>query len=507
MPRTSLSRLRKLVTYIVVGFVVLSASLLLLWQISPLPSSVHDSVFTPSPPKPKQTPRPKPVLQPNPELSSDVHGHGHPPECHVDLDILKSFGSNSTEYARWEITVVQAPDFTGFSNNLSLPLPTYEPVELDTQERYQTLPPDQCSATITLEAPLPVTSLDASHLIFGVATTLDRLNDSLDAIVHWAGGTNARIIALVEKDKPAKKTQVLQAASAQDIQLTITESSDGFLDRYFSLTKLLFQHRTPATEWAILIDDDTFFPSMSGLINRLATYNSSLPHYIGAPTENIAQMSIFGYMAYGGAGIFLSTPLLSQINEFYDECALIKDTGDKRIARCIYTHTDTKFTWDRRLFQMDFHSDASGFYESGRPLPLSLHHWKSAEWSPVDVVAMGKVAAMCGDECLLRRWKISDRWFFINGFSLVQYSRPLTESDLKGMELTWEPSQWAQDEGYAYSLGPLRQKDEGKVSLRLRRSVAESGSLRQFYVDEEVSGQPSRVLEIVWRLGKRKGVF
>lgn len=491
----SISRFRQPVKYAIIAFVVLSASIFLLSQIRPfptvrksLPHSIPNPVSTPPSSKPNNAPE---------TLRNST-------SCHVDLNILKSFGYKSTEYARWEITVVQTPLFKGFSDNLSLPLPTYEPVQLNTKERYQTIPRERCSARTTIEAPLPATSVNASHLIFGIATTVDRLNGNLDAIAHWAGGTNARIFALVEHAKAAKKSEVLRQATEKDIQLTIIESSEEFLERYFTLTKILFQNRNAITQWAVLIDDDTFFPSMSGLIRRLASYDASNPHYVGAPTEDIEQMGRFGYMAYGGAGIFLSIPLLQEINEVFDECAAIQDTGDKRIARCIYSHTSTKLTWDRRFFQMDFHFDASGFYEAGRALPLSLHHWKSPDWFPMDVVGLGKVASFCGDDCQLRRWRISDRWFLINGFSLVQYSSPLTERDLDAMELTWEPNAEAQDEGYAYSLGPLRERDEMKVSFRLRRSIAEGQRLRQFYVHEPDSEHPAQVLEIIWNVAKKK---
>ncbi|KAB8067373.1 hypothetical protein BDV29DRAFT_186252 [Aspergillus leporis] len=415
--------------------------------------------------------------------------------CYVDLDLLKPYGYNdSVEYERWEIAVTRSKNFNGFSNNLSVPVPEFETIQLDTDDHQKSLPQAKCAPMVTIEAPLPVARVDASHLVFGVATSLERLNDSLDQFAHWAGGTNARLFAMVEIVPSTEKSWVLRRAGELGINLTIIESPEEWLDRYFHLTRILLRHRDTKTQWAVVIDDDTFFPSMANLIDRLATYDHSEPQYIGAPTENFSQMSIFSYMAYGGAGIFLSIPLLLELDEVYDECYELKDHGDKRISQCIYQHTTTKLTWDHRLFQMDLGEDVTGFYESGRPLPLSLHHWKS--WFAVDVVALGKVAPICGDDCQLRRWRISDTWFLVNGFSIVQYSSPM--KDMIGMEQTWDPSPEAREQGYAFSLGPLRPKDEGKVSYRMKSAIPEGQSLRQIYVYEPSAPSRPRIVEVVW---------
>ncbi|KAF5862731.1 hypothetical protein ETB97_011273 [Aspergillus alliaceus] len=416
-------------------------------------------------------------------------------DCYVDLNLLRSYGYNSSAgYARWEIAVKRSKSFSGFSDSIDLPVPTFEALQLDTKDKRKSLPDTQCAPTTTIHAPAPKALVDASHMVFGVSTSLDRLDDSLDQFSHWAGGTNARIFAMVDLVSEKDKLAVQEHARELGIRLTIIPSKEEWLDRYFHLTKILWQSRDSHMQWAVIIDDDTFFPSMSNLVDRLATYDASQPYYIGAPTENLEQMARFTYMAYGGAGIFISIPLLEQINEHYDECYEYKDTGDKRVSQCIYQHTTTKLTWDRGLFQMDLGEDVTGFYESGRPLPLSLHHWKS--WFAVDVVALGKSAAICGDDCQLRRWRISDTWFLVNGFSAVEYSSPMT--DMIGMEQTWDPSPEARDKWYAFSLGPLRPKDEEKVSLRMRSAILDGRKLRQIYVYEPGEDSPPRILEVVW---------
>ncbi|KAB8267635.1 hypothetical protein BDV30DRAFT_34429 [Aspergillus minisclerotigenes] len=173
---------------------------------------------------------------------------------------------------------------------------------------------------------------------------------------------------------------------------------------------------------------------MTNLVQRLATYDSTEPQYIGALAENFMQMYHGNYMVYGGAETFLSTPLVQQFNVVFHTCYDSKGAGDRMIARCIYSHTTTKRKWEHGLHQLDLRGNASGFYESGRTLPLSLHHWKS--WFHADMIALRKVAAICGEPCPLRRWQLPDDWYLINGLFVVKYSVPLQDSIF--MEQTWD---------------------------------------------------------------------
>ncbi|KAJ5625184.1 hypothetical protein N7510_001493 [Penicillium lagena] len=440
-----------------------------------------------------------------------------PADCSLDIDLLKAWGYNETiEYARWEISVVQTDKFQGFSSDLSLSPPDFTTIDASVPGTVHPLSQERCAVAATIEAPRPNPPVDASHLIFGVSTSLERLDNSLEAFAHWAGGTNARIIAMIKDDYTMNKSTVMEHATKRDIRLEIIEHSDDTLDRYFRLTNVLLHERSNATtEWAVIIDDDTFFPSMRNLVNGLKEYDSSKSWYIGAPTENINQMGVFGYMAYGGAGIFLSIPMLQEMDQYFDDCFLFKDTGDKRVASCIYLHTQTQLTWDHRLFQMDFQNDATGFWESGRTLPLSLHHWKSPEWFPHDVIGMSKAASVCGDNCQLKRWRVTDEWFLVNGFSVVEYSQPQDEEDLKAMEATWDSSVWAIEEGFAYSLGPLRPKDWMKDSYQLKGAILEGNRLRQYYILDPFLAEKARVIEVVWTVSeaeaeaeaKKKGIF
>ncbi|KAL4972828.1 hypothetical protein BDW66DRAFT_143444 [Aspergillus desertorum] len=436
--------------------------------------------------------------------------------CFVDLNLLRLHVDNAStiEYARLNIGVSRTEKFISFDDSLDLAIPPYSTIHLDTDKARELRPAEYCKASITIQAPPVEPRPDASHMIFGVATSLEKLEDSLDAFAHWAGDTNAHIIAVVEQGGSSIRSRIQQRADDLKLRLTITQTEDDRLDRYFSLIRVLYQYREPSstgttteatkpTEWAVLIDDDTFFPSMRNLVARLATYDATVPQYIGAMTEDLAHLSGTGYMAYGGAGIFLSIPLLQDLQHHFETCHSLKDRGDRMLASCIYAHTTAKLTWERGLYQLDLRGDASGFFESGRPLPLSVHHWKS--WFNADMVGMGKVARICGDECLLRRFYLvkseTKDWFLVNGYSVIQ-DRTLW-NEPRPMEQTWQKSKYKGDP-FAYSLGPLRRKDEDKVSFSLRGVVEETEAareeVRQVYVLNATDETLTRVLEVAWTI-------
>ena len=358
---------------------------------------------------------------------------------------------------------------------------------------------ETCSNQTTIKMHTPSNApVDASNIVFGVATTLDRLEQSLLPFSHWAGHTGTRILSLIDSNSGStgQIAKVLRDATDLGIDLHIARqnlseyASEG--DRNFALTKYLYKNQPDSQpQWAAFIDDDTFFPSMEALMQRLDQYDAALPQYIGGLAEDLHQLQNFGYMAYGGGGIFVSMPLLEQVNEHFDECnGTGFEGGDKRLAQCIYSHTTTKLSWESGLHQTDLHGDPSGFYEADRVQPLSIHHWKS--WNDVDIVGLSAVSSICGTACLLQRYRFADGWNLVNGFSIFKYSDGYSAGNAAAMEETWS------DGGnYMHSLAPLKPKDDGKVSYRLGRSLVDAGRVRQFYVKRSHDGDG--VVEVEWR--------
>ncbi|MCJ1420616.1 hypothetical protein MMC32_006974 [Xylographa parallela] len=431
------------------------------------------------------------------------HIYSQSQSCRPDFGLLRELNLTPTiQYGRARMVVEFTKEKLNFTESLDQQSPIFRPLDLvedDESPEQQLRTQAQCAAPTKVSVPISKPHTDASHIIFGVSTTVERLESSVSQMQHWLAHTQARLIALVE---PSAASGTLEThMRTLGIDVTIQHSNETFNDRYFALIRALHAARRPTTHWAGLVDDDTFFLSPSALVARLATHDHTAEQYVGGLTEDFRQVGYFGYMAYGGAGIFLSAPLLTHLNSVYPECRRRYrhlPHGDGRLAQCIYRHTTAKLTPEPGLHQVDLHGDPSGFYEAGRAQPLSIHHWR--HWYLVDVVRLSAVAAVCGDAGLLRRWRFADGWYLTNGYSVVRYGA--WDVDDAAMELTWDrPGGEVSEEGYEHSLTPLRARDQGKVSYRLEGVVRAGEVVRQFYVYRPGEGREDGVLEVSWEGG------
>ncbi|KAL4803696.1 hypothetical protein BDV18DRAFT_144224 [Aspergillus unguis] len=415
--------------------------------------------------------------------------------CDPDFEILQRLDVKKlSSYVRREVVAAQAPNNLPLTQILDMPL-FEQPAGKQSPSSIPLLKSDCSADPLTLTVPRPAQRVDASHFDFGVATTLDRLNESLDAFTHWAGHTGVRIFALVEPDK--RVPEVLAKAEQLGIQLFVTESKEEYQTRYFSLVSHLAKNQREETRWSCIIDDDTFFLSMSALVEAFEKYDHTQPMYIGGVSESVAQIGLFGLMGFGGAGVFLSRPLVQQLGkpEVIDACQQMVYTGDRRISLCVYQYSSAQLTIDHRLRQLDFRGDSSGFFEAARPPPLSVHHWKS--WFDTDMAKLSQVSDICGDSCLLRKWRFADGWTLTNGFSISKYSEQISPDDIS-MELTWDGDHSANKEAFMHELGPLREKDDGKVSYLMADSITFDNQVRQWYIHRDDSNG-DQIMELIWR--------
>jgi hypothetical protein len=232
---------------------------------------------------------------------------------------------------------------------------------------------EQCSTDIvplhvkhdidTLAADMPE---DMSHLLFGVASNAERLLEAKDHFGFWLGHTGAEIILAIPDSPfiPLLKYEYEQ----RGINVRIIVSDLDFLKTYFKLTVWLDEYKSANTKWVTIIDDDTVYFSLRRFNKMLEKYDAKGDWYIGAPSEDSWQMMRSGFFGFGGAGVTLSVPLLQKMLPFYDECLTyekieINDPelgGDLRLARCITRNTETRFTIEPDLHQVDLRGDVRG---------------------------------------------------------------------------------------------------------------------------------------------------
>jgi len=390
--------------------------------------------------------------------------------------------------------------------------PKLQPVDLSADSSIEL---QHCLEPLVLKVP-PYSKKppNASNLMFGIQTTMARLDNTIETLVRWLPRTGAKLFVIVKEtedvEADANAIKELEAKlRAQDLDATLVPpfKGDVFSERYFSLVKIMYNHRNDKTEWIGLIDDDTFFPSMHSLLDMLAEHDPKDQHYIGALSEDWWSVTTYGYMGFGGAGVFLSISLAEVIDRNYDKCRVSTDTtaGDIRVMECIYDNTNTRLTHIPELHQVDFHGDHSGYYESGHQ-PLSLHHWKDWDMDGEGwlLARMHLVADICGD-CFMQRWQFGDDTVLSNGFSIAKYPKSnLKKLDMNKMEATWNKGAQVHDShnhGFDHSLEPTRPKlkPSEKVQFMLLDAVAIEGGVRQTYFHKGADKELDTILELSWK--------
>jgi hypothetical protein len=376
-----------------------------------------------------------------------------------------------------------------------------------------------CPSIIDVDVAADHDAEETSKMLFGLATTADRLERLLPSLLYSYGDSKAGILVLVpESDDDLERQEAYFRARGLDV--TIQASPLEFTARYFGLVEAFSNHistKRPNTSWVSFIDDDTFFPSLVSVAQQLKLFDPTKKHYIGALSEASWQVDTFGHIAFGGAGVFVSKPLLDTLMEYYEECqSWGEQPGDQKLGQCIERFSDTPLTLWPSLYQMDVTGEPDGVYESGRRID-SLHHWGS--WYTKDVVKMSTVAAAAGRRSVLRRWvfdqeeminnstggSIRSFWVLTNGYSIVKYTfdedTPDDAINFDHTEKTWEED----IHGYEQRLGPLRPKEQEGVTKErwlLKEAMVVGNNVHQFYSREEEGGHS--MIELVW-LGPKGG--
>ena len=391
----------------------------------------------------------------------------------------------------------------------------------------------RCEKPYFLNVPALVEeSGDASHIVFGISTTLKRLDASVPSLLRWLPHSNAKLFVIVIESEqivesegvervdavaadPQQKAELQTRMRVLGMDVTLVaplEVLASFSIKYFSLIKIMYSSRNDKTKWISLLDDDTFFPSIPALVAMLAKYDATQKYYVGALSEIWWAVAHYGMMGFGGAGIFLSIPLAEIMNNNYRVCTEASHTtaGDIRIMECVYLLTETKLTYERDLHQVDIHADLSGVFESGH-MPLSLHHWKAgaASLSGYNLPMMHLVADVCGD-CFLQRWQFGSEMVLTNGYSIALYPKSeLKGTDMEKMEETWDevpPVENSFNRGTDHSLGPTRRRmilEKEKIQYVLIDSAVTKGVVRQSYLHPGVEGDIDSLLDLFWKGGEK----
>jgi hypothetical protein len=369
---------------------------------------------------------------------------------------------------------------------------------------------------------LPST-VDASQFVFGISTTSERLHGSSSEVIddwkYWLtdghGASNGgKLFLLLSEASEDDLRNARALLSAAGIDAHVDHSSDEHMAiRYLNLVPQLYgQLDSRARKWLVLCDDDTFFPSMHGLVEALGSFDPSKELYIGTLSEDVGAVERHGSQAFGGAGVFLSLPMAKRITESVSSCAAKVEEagwqGDKLLRNCVYENSDSRLVMLPQLWQLDFRSDPSGFYEWGHK-PLSLHHYRGGGWHEARPLAFSKIAYTCGEDCILQRFQTADN-FIISGHSVVYYPGGIT-FETSQVERTFE-ALWEKEWNFDYVFGPQRpvMPADRKISWQIQGSeVRPDGSVLQTYLrrkddvrwmaaGSQQRGDRDSIIELIW---------
>ena len=379
--------------------------------------------------------------------------------------------------------------------------------------------------------------VDTSSLFFGASTTLDRLNASIPYWAQWLTGAEASMVVVLHWDTEEESgittaeqlratsnwtevSQTLQTYGLNVTMLPYMEFGDGthkvdddHQRRHLSIPQAMYSMREPRHEWFVIMDDDTFFVSLPNLLDGLAQFNPEKPHFIGQLSESRYHFHRATYMAYGGAGVFLSAPVLEHINQHYTTCIdrnrINHDIdprppgGDMLLKFCVEESDGTsKVSLEllAGLHQVDLHGDPWGWYESGLTNILTLHHFNT--FAPFPLLDASFVSDVCGD-CFLQRYRFRDDTIFTNGASIVKYPNGIDHIPFHKVEQTFN-SEGPDDFIDSFATRPKLTEGIGKRSWRFKTAIrTKDGLVRQFYLSKAnkkkgIEGRPDSVFEVVF---------
>ena len=433
----------------------------------------------------------------------------HIPNCDVDTAHLREIKElfkldDKFQYMKRYVKFKRAPIPRRSITNLDQKFLNKKFKTVDVRKKYGH---EACAEPLEVEvpeSPFPAAA-NASDFIFAVSTTYKRFNETKTSPVnewkYWLtddrGSSNGGKLILLLLE--ASESELLDATNRLrgvgiDVDVYHSDASKEMAVRYLSLVPKLYKH--PASKnrkWLVTCDDDTYFPSMNGLIAKMATFDHTQPLYVGTLSEDVNAIDRHGSQAFGGAGVFLSVPMAAKLTSLFGACTTdqkIQESnsgwgpqGDLLLRKCIYENTEVRLTnvWD--LWQLDLLADPAGFYESGIQ-PLSLHHFKGGGWHLARPWDTSKVAHACGEACSYLRFRTTDDFILSNGFSVAHYPRGI-DFDLGQVERTFAAAPEDKGWNFDFKMGPQRRalhKTGRKIAWELSRAtVNPDGSVLQTY--------------------------
>ncbi|KAK8052130.1 hypothetical protein PG993_003515 [Apiospora rasikravindrae] len=326
-----------------------------------------------------------------------------------------------------------------------------------------------------LKLPLPgppelPDQVDASALLFGIATTYSRLVASNASLLHdWArwltdgrGRSNgAELVLVLHRASTSEVGHVSSKLRELGIDATVRSSSvadggavggsspDG--DSTWSYLELVGQLALRAQEISKEIENGGKKKTREKKYLGLGKLDPKENAYVGLPSEKADWTTTEGgnvTITYGGGAVFVTRPMADAISKMpcarqpqqqpeqnagiggappqpqaaAKEAAATTGQWDERLYRCITAHHSSRLRIMPSLYTPDDDTGDGddGDYESGLQ-PLTLHHYRQRHerFAPSQAHL---VASLAGEGSFLQRFLFrGDGWVLVNGHSIAEY--------------------------------------------------------------------------------------
>ncbi|KAJ2977546.1 hypothetical protein NQ176_g4312 [Zarea fungicola] len=368
-------------------------------------------------------------------------------DSYLDELIYRHDLSKKIEWAVWNIESTQSQPEWSSVTRVPARFQPRRPRIFDI--RSGTPSPAQMYKTIHLpspEGPRPG-QFDASSYVFGVSTTYERLMENDRAMIkswQWwltsgKKATNgAHIIVILDRADDHQIKSLETALESLTISATVKNSAESLSAprRYAQLAGELLAYGSGLSavgimkEWFILMDENMFFPCLSLLNEKLATYDTRQSIYIGVPSDADDWLVKDGKLTTTGGGVVvLSHDGLSKLLSL--SCAGADGSTESVshsqqwtavIHECMTTHGKMSMDVIPGLYTPDTNSELSelGSFETGNR-PIVIRNQERG----LDLVRAYLIADECGEACFMQRFLFKDNWVLVNGVSISQYQYPV----------------------------------------------------------------------------------
>ena len=159
----------------------------------------------------------------------------------------------------------------------------------------------------------------ASSLLFGVAMNADDVPKVLQHWQYWGRKTKVAFHILLpssQQNRVSEARNLIRSTLGIDVTVESAKNTDDFAQLTLLLVERMEMNAASSRRWFIILSATTFVTSIDDILLALEPYDAVQSLYLGGLSESTKRKAKDGILAYGGAGIVLSRPLVQTVLQY-----------------------------------------------------------------------------------------------------------------------------------------------------------------------------------------------